>query len=281
MKRSANSVLFIVLIAFLAIDILVWRWIAAGAAERKVYFLDVGQGDAELLSLGKVLLLVDAGPSAAVARELASILPASRRYIDIGIISHPETDHFGGFIDLMDRFEFGAFIVNGREKDTQEWTTFVKKAQELKIPFIVLQAGDAVRYGGDFMKIISPDPLYRQSGSLNDTSLVGLAEVNGLKILLTGDIGAEVENYLAAKFDLRADILKIPHHGSKYSSGEAFLRAVQPFAAIVEVGKNNYGHPTPEFLGRAKEVGIAVFETAKSGTIEVSTSDGKLYLREI
>ena len=94
-------------------------------------------------------------------------------------------------------------------------------------------------------------------------------EASGFSALFTGDIGAATEAALAEKYDLRADILKVPHHGSKFSSSAAFLRDVAPAVAVVEVGKNSYGHPTASALDRLALVGAQIFRTDEQGTIKI------------
>src|SRR3989344_822959 len=116
MKKADNLTILLVAV-FAALDIFVWHEVVfAGPDERgALYFLDVGQGDAELLVLpGGVKVLTDAGPDAAISRSLEGVLASTDRYIDLAVISHPQEDHYGGFNDLFRRYRFGAFVVNGR-----------------------------------------------------------------------------------------------------------------------------------------------------------------------
>ncbi len=259
--------------------IAVWGKILAGISSDspKLFFLDVGQGDAELLTLpGNVKVLTDAGPDRKITQSIKNVL-GEDRYIDLAVVSHPQLDHFNGFNHLLENYNFGAFIINGRNAETVgEWPLLLKKIRAKKIPLIVVGAGDAILYRGASIAILSPDALHLQSGELNDTGIVELVKAGPLTALLTADIDSRVETYLADRFDLRADILKVPHHGSKYSSSEAFLSAVKPRIAGIEVGKNRYGHPTPETLARLEAVAESVFRTDRNGTIEVEARGGKL-----
>jgi competence protein ComEC len=103
-----------------------------------------------------------------------------------------------------------------------------------------------------------------------------MVRTSEFQALLTGDIGANVEEDLVEKYDLRADILKVGHHGSKYSSSQKFLHEVQPKLAVIEVGENRYGHPTKETLSRLEAAGAHIFRTDQNGTVRVVVEESKL-----
>lgn len=281
-NNSFNGFILVFFALFFAVDFFVWSRIffAKAADETQIRFLDVGQGDAELIIFpGNFKVLTDAGPDSKIIGELEKIPPLGDRYIDLAIISHPQLDHFNGFRYLLDRYRIGAFIYNGRS-DTpgiQEWPDLISKIKKRGTPLIQLGAGDRIKHSGDKIDFLSPNSELIQSAELNDTGLVELIESRGLKALLTADIGAETEKYLVKHFNLRADILKVPHHGSRFSSSAVFLEAVKPKVAIIEVGNNNrYGHPTPETLKRLSNISAAIFRTDKNGQITASVIGEKL-----
>jgi competence protein ComEC len=257
---------------------LVWHRILSARGNPGFYFLDVGQGDSTLIVFPSgAKVLTDAGPDAAVARQLENALPPGDRYIDVGIISHPQLDHFGGFRELIRRYTFGAIIINGRDADatdpTSEWFALRKQIAERRVPHIVAGAGDRITIAGDRIAILHPDKYFLGSAELNDTGIVELVEFGGLRALLAADIGFAAEDYLLRKFRLDADILKVGHHGSKYSTGEPFLKAVTPRAAVVSLGaRNRFGHPTKETLDRLDRAGAKVFRTDTEGTVFLSVS---------
>lgn len=266
---------------FLLLDALVWYSVLfhSPSGEEKFYFLDVGQGDSELAVLsGNVKVLTDAGPDGRVISELEKILPSYDRYIDLLVISHPQLDHFGGASDVLDRYRIGAIITNGREGAVKEWKQFVEKAEAHNVPFIVLGAGDSIRHRESEIAILSPSNELVGSGELNDTGLVERFTTPRFTALLTADIGASVEQYLLKRLPesaLKSHILKIGHHGSKYSSSDEFLRAVDPRIAVIEVGKNRYGHPTRDTLERLiKNTTARIFRTDQDNTVEV-VSNGR------
>ena len=284
--KTESNLSRLIIFALVVLDLLIWQGIifVKGEESGELYFLDVGQGDSELLVLpGGVKILTDAGPNQKVLESLEKVLGPNDRYLDLAIISHPQLDHFNGFNDILNRYRIGAFIFNGRTDATAlgEWGTLMTKIKEKKIPLITLASGDKIHFRENQIEIISPSRDFIQSAELNDTGLVELVKTPAFRALLTADIGANVENYLLKKFsteDLQANILKVGHHGSKFSSSEDFLKTVEPKVAIIEVGsKNRYGHPTKEAMGRLEATGISkIFRTDKNGTIKVIAEQGRL-----
>jgi len=235
-----------------------------------IYFLSVGQGDSELVILpGGVKILIDAGPDNKVIGELDSILRPTERYIDLVIVSHPQADHFNGFIDVLKHYQVGAFIHNGRAGAAQSWKELAQTVKENKIPAVALAAGDKINYLESKLDILSPNENFINSKELNDTVLVALLQSQSAKVLFTGDVGKKIEDYLINKLDFKVDVLKVAHHGSKYSSGREFLAAILPKISVIEVGKNSYGHPTEEVLNRLAAVGAAIYRTDRDGTIKM------------
>lgn len=271
----------IVLFLLVVFDFLIWREIFLVNLNDKpeIYFLDVGQGDAELLVLPpKIKILTDAGYGKKIISALDKIKILSDKYIDVAIITHPQQDHFGGFLELLEHYDFGAFVINGRNNpEVSSWKTLIDKIEEKKIPLITLERRDKIRYQENKIKILSPDKNLIESAELNDTGIVQFIETQFFRALFAADIGKNVEKYLIKNNDvLRADILKVAHHGSKYSSGINFLEIVQPKLAVVEVGEGNrYGHPTREVLEQLKLKGSQIFRTDLNGTVKVSVSQNK------
>ncbi|MGC9599184.1 MAG: hypothetical protein ABSE18_02245 [Minisyncoccia bacterium] len=293
--KKFDTLVLIILTSLVAVDGYLWLLIfsASGVAPTSAstheYFLDVGQGDSELVVFPSgAKIMTDAGPKAgqtsAVIDALEKVLPQNDRYIDIAIISHPDSDHFAGYLDILDRYEIGAFIYNGRDGASDAWQQLMEKIDAKRIPLVTLGAGDRIHCGTNVIDILSPDGAFAQSAETNDTSLVELVRADpggtdAFRTLLTGDAPFSVENYLLKNgVDVRADILKVAHHGSKYASGSAFLRTVDPKAAVIGVGaKNVYGHPSKEALSRlASSTYAQVFRTDLDGTVEIFSENGML-----
>ena len=283
--KSLDRLTLIIVIAILGFDITLWHQILAHHTQAGFYALDVGQGDSTLLTFQNgVKILTDAGPDHKVVQSLEKIMSDRDRYIDLAVISHPQLDHFNGFNDLVDRYSFGAFIINGRDSDDHrlgnEWDALKHKLKEKNIPVIILGAGDSIKNGANSIQILSPNEDFIQSGELNDTALVEFVTTPSWRALLTGDAGTNIEDFLVQRGLPQVDILKIGHHGSKYSSGLEFLRTLRPAVATISDGaRNRYGHPAPEALERLEAAGVQVFRTDEHGTISIFPTGAKLRLQ--
>lgn len=261
------------------LNCLVWYWVVMGGSRDylNLYFMDVGQGDSILAILpGGIKILFDGGPDKTLLSDLGKILPATDRRIDLVILSHPQADHFTGFISLFDRYEVGYFIWNGRQGGTEGWKSLVLALNSKKVNTLRLMEGDRIKYRESEIKFLSPDKTELDDPELNNTALVAELFSSGIKTLFTGDIGFKVEHRLVEKYDINIDILKVAHHGSKYSSGDEFLREATPAVSVIQVGKNTYGHPTKDVLDRLKATGSAIYRNDKDSTVRIEADNGRL-----
>lgn len=279
MKKGFNLFGYIVLF-LISIFIIVWYLIffTRSIFSPELYFLSVGQGDSSLLLLpgsgGKpIKFLIDGGPiNGNLSSNLEKILGLDK-YIDIVFVSHPQLDHFGGLIEILKNYRVGAVLYNGEEGDDLNWKEFDRIIIEKKIAKIALVKGDGVVYNDSMIKVLNSVNLL---ANINDSALVLGLRTSDFKALFTADIDAATERLVAQTEDVRSDILKVSHHGSKYSSDLLFLEKVEPKISVVEVGKNSYGHPTKEALDRLKEVGSQIFNTYEQGIIKIVNENGKL-----
>jgi len=271
--RKHRSTVLVFLVALVVLDIIVWSQIAVYIRDQsllRLYFLNVGQGDSELVVLpGGAKLLVDGGPpNGQVLLALANILPPMDRYIDLVVLSHPQTDHFGGLIDIVRRYRVGMFISTGISNAVPGYTDLMRALDEYGIPRTVLAAGDSIQYGDSRIDVLSPTPAFLSATDVNETTLALRVAANNITALFTGDANADVEHELAQDTG-PIDVLKVSHHGSKFSSTKEFLDALRPEIAVIEVGKNSYGHPTAQVLGRLADIGARIFRTDQQGTVEI------------
>ena len=261
----------------------VWIFVFKESAQGeflKINFLDVGQGDAIFIeTMNKKQMLIDGGPDLSVLEKLGKIIPFYDRYIDLVLLTHPEQDHLNGLIEVIKRYDVGAIITTGIIRDTSQYQEWIKIIKQKNIPIYIAEVGGVV----DFRNNINLNILYpfenmnnKKLADSNNYSIVSKLNYNNFDLLLTGDIEKSVENKLIkAKTDLDADILKVAHHGSKTSTSENFLKAVNAIMAIIEVGKDNrYGHPHQEVVERLKNLDI--FQTGKDGSIEILTNGQKI-----
>ncbi len=278
-KSIFKKNLYFALLILIAANGFIWNAILfwGDAKNLELSFLDVGQGDSELINFpGDVQVLIDGGPNAKVLESLSKVLPPQDRYIDIIVVSHPQLDHFSGLIDVLKSYKVGVVIDNGRKGTTKAYADFEKALIENGAKHIVLREGDAIRYQDAILKILSPSRQDLKSKELNDTTLVMMLENGGLRALYTGDIGKNIEDKLIRKYDVSAQVLKVGHHGSRFSSSPEFLKAVRPKVSVIGVGKNTYGHPTPATLGRLANIGTQIFRTDRNGTIKIIFDGEKL-----
>lgn len=275
MSKNLKIILALAVVA----DIAVWFLICnpLGTDATKLYFLDVGQGDSSLVILpGGAKILIDGGPmNGRLRKNLEEIFPFNDRYIDLVMISHPQLDHFGGLPDVFQSYDIGAVLTTDQSADNKYWKEFEKIMVEKRIPRITLAEGDKILNLDSQFSILSPSS-GNNGKDVNDNGIVALLQSNDMKAFFGADIDAKKEKELARKFDLDADVLKVSHHGSRFSSDASFLKEVSPIFAMIEVGKNSYGHPTKEALARFRSFGAQVFRTDLNGFIEVLIEKGKM-----
>lgn len=262
--------LFIVLIAA---NIFIGQaaWAEKQSGEFALYFLNVGQGDGQLVNLpNDVQVLIDGGKGARIMNELGKILAPTDHYIDLVVATHPDLDHYGGLIDVLKNYEVGAVITNGQQGVAAAFADFQRVIRERKIPEINLKAGDAIRYAEAVFEVLGPTKADLAGKNTNNAGIVLLLQNGELRALYTADIDNKKEQELLRKYDLAADILKVGHHGSKFSSGAGFLAEVRPKVSVIGVGKNNYGHPTSDALRRLANIGSFVARTDSDGTVKIT-----------
>lgn len=253
-------------------------------------FLDIGQGDAILIKTPEnQTMLIDGGPNNKVLQKLGEHLTALDKKIDIVLLTHPHADHVAGLVEVLKRYEIGLVILTGAELKTDVYSEFLKAAESKNIKILIAEAGEAIHFDNDLeFDVLSPPNDLSQSvfnkksegfgsggNDVNDTSIVGKLIFKNFSMMFMGDATYRIENKLLAYGDnLKSDILKVGHHGSKYSSSISFLRAVSPKAVVIEVGaKNRYGHPSEAALSRLKMVSANIFRTDQGGDIKI-VSDG-------
>jgi beta-lactamase superfamily II metal-dependent hydrolase len=271
MKRQ--SILLGFVMFFLLLDAGLFYDIFLPAEKAGFYFLDVGEGDSELIILPDgAKILIDAGPDGHVLEVLQKIIPAYDHYIDLAILTYPQPAHFGGFGTVIDHYGVGSFIWNGQNSglSNQAWLDLLSRVQKKKIPIENLFGGDVIRFISSEIKILSPSFGSADGVSSNDLGYVLSVETPAMRGLFMADVDQKIERkILASGARVRADVLKISHYGSKSSSGEGFLRAVDPSVVVIEVGAGNrYRYPSSETLARiASSTHAQIFRTDQAGSI--------------
>ncbi len=248
-----------------------------------VNFIDIGQGDSELIQLpdGKNIL-IDAGDREASQKLLTFFKDRKIKKLDLVIISHPHLDHYGGLLGVIKEIPVTQVYDSGAPTSSTTYLTLLKKFSEKKTKFTIVRKGQDFNFSDNIkLKIISPeDPLLKNTKSdANNASIVAKLTYNKVSFLFTGDIENEVQEKILSqsKNDLKADILKVAHHGSRYTSSKEFLDTVNPKVAVISSGQgNSYNHPHQETLERLSANKIKLYRTDMQGDI-VITSNGETY----
>ena len=275
---NKRKIVFI-FILLAACDVFLWHSVVFGGSNdaTTVHFFNVGQGDSHLIELpGGAQILIDGGPDGRVLRELANVVHPADRYIDVVLLTHADADHVGGLPEVLRRYEVGAFVYNGRGADSDVWRELSDLIKAKEVPVVVVGEGDRLAWGEHELSILNPGLALLQSAAPNDAAIVSILTGGGIKTLFTADIAFTTENYILEKYDLDVDILKVAHHGSKFATSPAFLEEATPKVAVVQVGKNRYGHPTQEVLNRLQAALVRLYRNDRDGTVSVSAHGDSL-----
>ncbi len=239
---------------------------------------DVGNADCLMLRQGPHVMLIDAGEADTANEVVQKLHEQGVERLETVIATHPHADHIGGMAAIIEEFPIERFIMRGvPESLTPTSAAYRRMLQALDDhPDIeIVDADDGGTYAlGDAQ--ITVYPLLGEYNDLNNYSIVCRAAFGDCSYLLMGDAEEPVEEaLLAAGYDLSASLLKVGHHGSSTSTGEAFLEAVHPSAALIPCGAgNSYGHPHEETIRKLEERDISVYRSDLNGDIAFAT-DGK------
>lgn len=248
-----------------------------------VYFLNVGQGDAIYLELpGGSNALIDGGPSASATGPLAGFL-AEKKVTEIHnvVLTHPHSDHYNGLKYVFSNIKVDNFYDTRLDnKGATADDALRAQVRDLGVNTVYPAAGDHLDWSAPGVDIkvfsaCSEPQASSKSEVVNNCSIVMKLTYKGSSILFTGDSQNDAEARLVEKYgaELKSDVLKVGHHGSKYSSTSPFLAVVRPSRAYIEVGKNNYGHPTQDALDRLVKSGARIFRTDLDDTQEICMAD--------
>lgn len=271
-KNNKCKIIICLLIVLILINFIIYIF----PQKLRIFFIDVGQGDSTLIiTPDKKTVLIDGGGSNSFDVGEKVLLPylLDRRIlkIDYVLISHFDTDHCGGILTIMEKVKVKNIIISEQAEHSENYERFKKLMIHKKIRLIEVKKGDKIKIGrySEF-KILFPTSRLLSENPLNNNSIVAQFNYNNFKMLFTGDIEklAEQQILKTEKAEIRADILKVAHHGSKTSSIPEFIKAVRPKIALIGVGKNNtFGHPNQQTIKNLENIKCRIYRTDLQGEI--------------
>lgn len=288
MAFGDNRMKFLVLCTLaglLAAVLIIWFFAARTFAtpHLTVAFLDVGQGDAIFIeSPTGTQVLIDGGKGSRVLTQLPRVMSFFDRSLDMIIGTHPDADHIGGLVGVLERYDISYVVQSSVLGDTSIWEELQKMANEEGAERVEAQRGQIFDIGGGaYIEVLFPDrPI--PNAETNLASIVARLVYGETAFLLTGDSPQSIEEYLVYldRERLESNVLKIGHHGSKTSSSPLYVGYVSPESTVLSYGcGNSYGHPNTEVLETINNFNLEIRDTCKEGSV-VYESDGESVVKK-
>ncbi|MDP3741425.1 MAG: MBL fold metallo-hydrolase [bacterium] len=248
-----------------------------------LHFFDVGQGDGIYLrTIGGNDVLVDTGPGDVILSKLGRVMPFWDRTIEFVVLTHPHADHISGMIQVLKRYEVKAAMIPEVDYDSQIYNELLRSLKDHGVEVVRPKAGQRILLDqSTVLDIYFPILENVEAKDINDTSIVSKLSFGNLNVLLTGDAGKDVEEWLIAfDFPIESEILKVGHHGSRHSSAKAFLDKTSSTYNVISVGKNSYGHPHEEVLGLFADKKAQILRTDERGDVVFEIYPDEFKLRD-
>ena len=253
--------------------------VSQGMEERRVEFVDVGQGDCILVSCGGENMLIDAGENDRGVQVAKHIKAEGIKELKYVIGTHPHSDHIGGIDVVLDRLDCEMLLMPDYERDIKTYNDVLKCAKRNDTPILVPEPGDSFELGSAEFTVLAPDPEDNYGDAINNYSIAILLENGETSFLLTGDAEYQeeadiIESGRELGLDMDVDVLKAGHHGSGDASSWELLEAVEPETVVISCGRNNdYGYPHKSTMKKLDRIGAEVLRTDELGDISLC-SDG-------
>lgn len=249
---------------------------ASTVGDATVYFVNVGQGDSLFIEMENTTILIDGGPRSAGSTLISFLSSINVNRIDFMIATHPDEDHIGGLVSVLESMIVDVVLCNGQNRTTQVFKDFYKLAVQKNLTLAERSQFYFLTTTSNFTILNPIQPL--EFGDTNLNSIVIRLQVGNASFLFAGDAEiASEQSMLNAGVSLVSDVLKVGHHGSDTSTSQAFLDAVNPSIAVISAGVNNqYGHPDNGTVQRLLDKGVTVYGTYVSGNIVFSTDGSNI-----
>lgn len=273
MTKFLKIYLFIIILANIFVWFSFFNYLSIFSS--RVAFLSVGQGDAELIINKSGNILIDAGPDASILTALGENLPLFDRTIDLFILTNQDKDHYAGFLKLIEHYQVRAVMLFKPLAVSQIFSQFLSALEKLKVPVLLAASGATVELTPqEKISVLYPFKNFT-SKKTNDFSVILDFSSFDWRFLFTSDADSNLEKRLMLFQNLKPyQVLKVAHHGSPTASSLNFLKLIQPLYAVIEVGKNNYGHPSEDVINRLNSLKSQIFRTDLDGNIKFYLKNG-------
>jgi len=285
-NRRSLKIWFAVMLLLAVAIVLGQRTFADNNNLLRVVALNIGQGDSIYIEAPNgAQMLIDGGPDHSIIRELGEVMPFGDNSIDVIVVTNPDKDHIGGFIDVLENYDVGLVLEPGTNSSTEIYKQLEDSIEARGIKDIVARKGMKITL--DSQNEVSFNVLFPDrdvsNWTTNDGSIVGKIIYGDTSFMMTGDATAKTEGIILGgsdKNEIKSTVLKAGHHGSRTSSSVEFVSAVAPAYALISDGKNNkYGHPHQETLDTLNKFGAKILRTDLLGTI-IFKSDGVDFIKK-
>lgn len=281
-KRKALKIFFITIIILALIP---YYFLEDKNDNLRMYFIDVGQGDGIMIKTpSDKVIIIDGGPFDDFCQKISSKLPFRKRNIDLLILTHAHQDHYLGLIKLIENYKINNIIYSGYDANFSDYIYLMNMIKQKNINLIKAKYGNEIDFDNNIkLKILHPIDSKEKEEDLNNTSVVVKLTYEKFEAIFTGDLTCKGEDeILKYEKNLKSEVLKVGHHGSKTSSCENFLQKVAPEIGIIQVGVDNkFNHPNKEALDRLKKYNVRLFRNDQLGDIFVSSNGNNYCINNI
>jgi len=270
-----KAVLILIVSFVIVVGVLLSQYANASSTDFKLVFCDVGQGDGIYIRAFSQDIVVDGGPDAKIVECLGRYMPIFDHNIELMVVTHADSDHYAGFLDVLDSYTISHFATSHGDSDVLGYQALLNKLAKMNVEVRRLQQGESIRINDQMnIDVLWPPAEFTDiDDDRNNSSLVFALDYNDFEAILTGDLDKEYINLILNDLN-QVEVFKLGHHGSKTSTDENTFETFRPELSIISAGRDNkFGHPNKEVMDVLNRFDLKYLST-QEGDIVV-TSDGK------